>query len=954
MRKLLSFILFALAPLCASAQSYTTITATSCIGLGDGSVLPAGTFQVQATDGNDGDIPFRSGGAFQSLRQPVSRSVVNGSLSSSLQLGTPSLASPVNILFRITITDNATKKVTVYRKVPISGTTWDFCSMDTGTLLPTIPHVDVAVGGAVASFNGRVGSVALSSSDVASVVTTQTGCNTAGNAWNPATNTCSTSSTGVSKSGDTMTGPLVLPADPTTALQASTKQYVDAHVGVSLPGSPTAVWAGGSGTSVLDTSGNGNNITIATSATASTSGITFSAAGQAVRTPVTSTYQTAMVCYTHNVWPLYITNPAADISTVAETVPTLLGTTTQTGSTWLAGMNGTQNPNNAGVANGFIQPSVVNPSGGYLATQYTAVSGGPHCTIHIRNSSSDLFYLDGFLQSNAFAGASSTLSMVGNTVLGGTIVSGTPSSSAWFGGTFHLVVLWPSQLTSAQVTQAEQYAVQSLTSRNLAAPGVAPSMLSDGVSRLTLVGNSITACAGNGPSTCWNNLLTLSNTSLNTNINRVVGAGGGTSQPFMTSGAPYREDPLNAPNASTNVALLWDGINDGCRYGDSPDQQWALDVAWAVHKRNLGFKILIGTMIDDGGPVVAPSGKCGGGLTPEAYQAAYNTLIYTQSARWFDGIADFSGDTTFGGAAHLGCSGCSLNGTYFLSDHIHPVGPSEAIIANIASSAINLLTTSAKTQVVAQSCGVSQFVSGITSSGILTCAAAASIGPPTDMIENWKSQDGSGTTLANTGSDSTNSMTTTNVTWATATGFTGLVATYNGSTSTATAATDTNTNFTGSTPFSVCQWVNPSTLSGFASNVMLADTSATTGIAVELFGTSSGTPGSYGVLLYSSLANNIQVNTSTATIPVGSATLACFTYAATGVASGVTMYINGTAVAATVGSNTLSGGSIASGLPMRIGSGGGPAFTGAIGRTQIFNRLLSASEIAAIFTAGPN
>ena len=31
----------------------------------------------------------------------------------------------------------------------------------------------------------------------------------------------------VAKSGDTMTGPLVLPADPTTALQAATKQYVD-------------------------------------------------------------------------------------------------------------------------------------------------------------------------------------------------------------------------------------------------------------------------------------------------------------------------------------------------------------------------------------------------------------------------------------------------------------------------------------------------------------------------------------------------------------------------------------------------------------------------------------------------------------------------------------------------------------------------------------------------------
>lgn len=236
----------------------------------------------------------------------------------------------------------------------------------------------------------------------------------------------------------------------------------------------------------------------------------------------------------------------------------------------------------------------------------------------------------------------------------------------------------------------------------------------------------------------------------------------------------------------------------------------------------------------------------------------------------------------------------------------------------------------------------------------LQCQPEAALppGPPAGMIENWKSQDGSGATLANTGSDSTNSMTTTNVTWATAAGFTGLVATYNGSTSTATAATDTNTNFTGSTPFSICQWVNPSTLAGFNSELLLANTNATTGIAVELQGALQTPVGAYQVFLYSSLTNYIEVSTtSAATIPVGSATLACFTYAATGVASGVTMYLNGVPVAATVVSDTLSG-SIASGLPMRIGSGGGPAFAGAIGRVRIFNRLLSSAEISAMFAAG--
>jgi hypothetical protein len=39
----------------------------------------------------------------------------------------------------------------------------------------------------------------------------------------------------VLKAGDTMTGPLVLPADPTAALQAATKQYVDAHAPAGPP-----------------------------------------------------------------------------------------------------------------------------------------------------------------------------------------------------------------------------------------------------------------------------------------------------------------------------------------------------------------------------------------------------------------------------------------------------------------------------------------------------------------------------------------------------------------------------------------------------------------------------------------------------------------------------------------------------------------------------------------------
>jgi hypothetical protein len=226
--------------------------------------------------------------------------------------------------------------------------------------------------------------------------------------------------------------------------------------------------------------------------------------------------------------------------------------------------------------------------------------------------------------------------------------------------------------------------------------------------------------------------------------------------------------------------------------------------------------------------------------------------------------------------------------------------------------------------------------------------------PPSGLIENWISQEGVGSTLVNSGSDFTNSMATTNVTWAAAGGFTGNVATYNGSTSVATASSLTNTNFTGATPFSACQWVNPSSLLGISNEILLTNTSSTTGISVQLFGSTSAAPGSYTVYLYSTLANFIQVRTPAAAIPSGSVSLVCFTYDATGVAAGVTLYVNGSAVAATVGSDTLSGGSIASGVAMTISRNAGPAFLGAIGRVRIFNRHLSAAEITTMYRAGPD
>jgi hypothetical protein len=73
------------------------------------------------------------------------------------------------------------------------------------------------IGTGVSAFNGRVGAVVLAGSDVTGAL-----------GYTP-----------MNKAGDTMTGPLVLAADPVSGLQAATKQYVDAIIGA---GGSTGEW----------------------------------------------------------------------------------------------------------------------------------------------------------------------------------------------------------------------------------------------------------------------------------------------------------------------------------------------------------------------------------------------------------------------------------------------------------------------------------------------------------------------------------------------------------------------------------------------------------------------------------------------------------------------------------------------------------------------------------------
>jgi hypothetical protein len=244
----------------------------------------------------------------------------------------------------------------------------------------------------------------------------------------------------------------------------------------------------------------------------------------------------------------------------------------------------------------------------------------------------------------------------------------------------------------------------------------------------------------------------------------------------------------------------------------------------------------------------------------------------------------------------------------------------------------------------------------------LQCSVAAA----NPFLENWKSQDGSGTTLVNTGSDSTNTATATNVTWSTtATGFAGVpVAVYNGTTSVSVAASATQTAFNGATPFSACAWFNMSTLTyaGVSSAYLFSNLSAATGNPgwrVGVFGTGATPVGALDIYLINNVTTGNFINVHTAPggtlVTAGTLTLACMTYDGSKTAAGVAAYINGAPVTLLTVTNGLTG-SIASTAPLYIGGefDGNGGFPGALGRVRVYSRKLSSSEISAMYTTGPN
>lgn len=229
-------------------------------------------------------------------------------------------------------------------------------------------------------------------------------------------------------------------------------------------------------------------------------------------------------------------------------------------------------------------------------------------------------------------------------------------------------------------------------------------------------------------------------------------------------------------------------------------------------------------------------------------------------------------------------------------------------------------------------------------------------GAPAGLIENWVSQEGTGTTLHNTGSDSTNTATT-NATWASAPGFTGLAATYNGTSSVSTATSFTNTNFDGTVPFSACVWYEATDNS--STQMLLSTLTASTGNAgwrMDIL--PSGINPEVYLINNVGTSNFINVQSNQTTIGPGGLILGiphlgCFTYDGSKTGAGVQVYEDAIQSQQIV-TDGLTGSTV-SATPVYIGgeAPGDGWFTGSIVRARIFNRVLTPFEIQTMYLAGP-
>ncbi|WP_263382780.1 GDSL-type esterase/lipase family protein [Granulicella arctica] len=417
----------------------------------------------------------------------------------------------------------------------------------------------------------------------------------------------------------------------------------------------------GTGTSVLDTSGSGNNGTFVSGQAPSwtTTGLAF-LPGQGVSLPAaldgTQTYFLG----------LYI-NPISAGAQIANQYPILMSSSTG-GNGFNFMYDYSPNTQNGFIPNAYAPTFFVN---GHTTTVTPNLISGFHVLAAVLgtagNSTPDRIYIDGVeVASYTGQGSSAGVQTSGNLFLGSSGVN--PWTASGFLGTMYRMRTYATPLTPAAVLSISASITNEVAGRGVP---VVPVNIQLAAPQLQAIGDSITF--GLGVSTPWPSLLTLTNQPAYTITDWGIS---GIELTAINGSEPNRAALRCHTSAGPSIAVIFAGTNDFALVATAPTAVLMSLLGEVQTMKQAGCKVFVGTMLSRGGNDV-------GGTLYDANKDAYDALILSQAkAGGADGIIDFAANPL------LGADGAN-QGSYFQSDNIHPNQAGQQLLANAASNVLN-------------------------------------------------------------------------------------------------------------------------------------------------------------------------------------------------------------------------------------------------------------------------
>ena len=430
--------------------------------------------------------------------------------------------------------------------------------------------------------------------------------------------------------------------------------------GISEPVSPVAEWpmTDGSGTTVTDISGNGNNGTLSASAPAwvSGGGLHFNGTlaapvNEYVSTPITTFGSVVMnICPD----PLAATSGTSTGGPFYAQFPTIWAPsgTTANGLILLSGSALTNK------YQGAFSPSIFANSGGTFKTSTDYGVAGCY-NIGYSLGASDHIYINGVEMAYTTQGVSSSLATTTGTYAIGSNGTSTGNNANAFVGYINYAVVFSSALTAAQQLQESQYINYKLLLRSNY-PEVAASTRTTRQQQVIFLGDSLTA--GYEGTGIWTNFVAPSPVSgTYTYVNWGLASDEAATESSML---PYRAGTQISRQGKSYV-FVWLGTNDCADGGYTPAGIWSNLQSIARQITALGGLPIAVTMISRTGQETCR----GVGSGPQSSPLGLNDYIRTYWRR-----AGFAGLLDLAEQSNLGANNANTNATYFNADHIHLTG----------------------------------------------------------------------------------------------------------------------------------------------------------------------------------------------------------------------------------------------------------------------------------------